>query len=95
MRLADIFHILVRLTVMDCCGIATVTVMADKVARLTDIRAKNARLCGYRTPYNTPTFMVVIFGVISWYFELPHYFLSMHSERRLRDMCACKHVYAI
>ena len=34
---------------------ATVTVMADKIARLTDIRAKSARLCGYRTPYNGPT----------------------------------------
>ena len=55
MRLADIFHSLVRLTVTDCCGIATVTVMADKIARLTDIRANNARLCGYRTPYNAPT----------------------------------------
>ena len=41
----DIFHILVRLQVIDCCGIATVTVMADKIARLTDIRAKNARSC--------------------------------------------------
>ena len=55
MRLANIFHILVRLTVTDCCRIATVTVMADKIDRLTDIRAKNARLCGYLTPKNGPT----------------------------------------
>ena len=51
----DIFHILVRSTVMDCCGMATVTVMADKIARLTDIRVKNARSCGYPALYNGPT----------------------------------------
>ena len=58
MRLADNIHILVWLTVTDCCGIATVTVVAvvaDKITRLTDIRAKNALLCGYRAPYNGPT----------------------------------------
>ena len=44
-----------RLTVTECCRIATVTVMGDKIARLTDVRAKNARLCGYRTLYNGPT----------------------------------------
>ena len=44
-----------RLTVTDCCGIVTVTFIADEIARLTDIRAKNARLCGYRTPCNGPT----------------------------------------
>ena len=55
MRFADIFNILVRLTVTHCCGIATVTVMDNKIARLTDIRPKKARLCGYRTPYNGPT----------------------------------------
>ena len=38
----DIFHILVRLKVTDCCGIATVTVMADKIARFTDFRAQKA-----------------------------------------------------
>ena len=39
------FPHLVRLTVTDCCGIAMVTTaMADKIARLTDIKAKNARL---------------------------------------------------
>ena len=32
--------------------------MADKIARLTDIRAKNARLCGYRTPYNGPNHQI-------------------------------------
>ena len=57
MRLTDIFNILVRLTVTDCCRIATVTDMAEKIARLTDSKAKNARLCGYRimSPYNGPT----------------------------------------
>ena len=51
-RLADIFHILVRLTATNCCKIATATIMDDKIARLTDIRAKNERLFGYRAPYN-------------------------------------------
>ena len=43
MRLADIFHIFVRLTVSHCCAIATVTVMAGKIARITDIGSKR---CG-------------------------------------------------
>ena len=43
-------------TITDCCGIATVTVMVDKIARLKNIRAKNARLCGCRTAYNEPKF---------------------------------------
>ena len=53
-RLADMFYILVRLTVTDCCRITTVTVMADKTARLTDVRAKNALLCGYQHPIMDP-----------------------------------------
>ena len=44
-----------RLTVKDCCRIATITVIADKITRLTDIRPKNARLCGYGTPHSGPT----------------------------------------
>ena len=35
--------------------IAAYSDIAEKIARLTNIGAKKARLCGYRTPYNGPT----------------------------------------
>ena len=56
MRLADILHILVRLTVMDFCGIATVTVMADTIVRLTDIRVKTRGYADIEHPIMDPLF---------------------------------------
>ena len=54
MRLADILHILVRLTVMDFCGIATVTVMADTIVRLTGIRVKTRGYADIEHPMMDP-----------------------------------------
>ena len=51
-RLADIFHISVRLTITDCCRIVTVTVMAEETARLMDIGAKKAKTSDTGTPFN-------------------------------------------
>ena len=57
--------------------------MTDKIARLTDIRAKNERLRGYRTPYNGPTEKKVfensrnfISTIYSSYFKLCSLILS-------------------
>ena len=52
--------------------IVAATDIAEKKARLTNIGAKKARLCGYRTPYNGPTVKVQApkdnFAVIFLYF---------------------------